>query len=118
MNSIALPPGEPGDHHPVAERPAVGDLERGGIELPGDHRNPGTGANRDDLLYQAGERVYERLQPDDATIARHLSAKPDRETCTKLMRELVGRISAFRSGYLELLELRLEATRRPGCGRC
>ena len=29
------------------------------------------------------------------------------------MRELVGRISAFRAGYLALLELRLEATRRP-----
>ncbi|MDQ0378944.1 TetR/AcrR family transcriptional regulator [Amycolatopsis thermophila] len=70
-------------------------------------------ANRDDLLYQAGERVYERLQPDDATIARQLSAEPDRETYTQLMRELVSRISAFRSGYLALLELRLEATRRP-----
>jgi hypothetical protein len=30
-----------------------------------------------------------------------------------LMRELVGRISAFRTGYLALLELRWEATRRP-----
>lgn len=29
------------------------------------------------------------------------------------MRETVGRISAFRTGYLALLELRLEATRRP-----
>ncbi|MDA0563365.1 TetR family transcriptional regulator [Streptomonospora sp. S1-112] len=70
-------------------------------------------ANRDDLLTQAGARVYERLQPDDATIARQRSAAPDRETYAALMRELVARISAFRTGYLALLELRLEATRRP-----
>jgi hypothetical protein len=30
------------------------------------------------------------------------------------MRELVGRLPSFRTGYLALLELRLEATRRPG----
>jgi hypothetical protein len=29
------------------------------------------------------------------------------------MRELVGRVTSFRTGYLALLELRLEATRRP-----
>ncbi|NYI94304.1 DNA-binding transcriptional regulator YbjK [Streptomonospora nanhaiensis] len=70
-------------------------------------------ANRDDLLTQAGARVYERLQPDDATVARQRSAEPTRETYAALMRELVARISAFRTGYLALLELRLEATRRP-----
>ncbi|RNG27462.1 TetR/AcrR family transcriptional regulator [Streptomyces botrytidirepellens] len=78
---------------------------------------PGTAsnyfANRDDLLTQAGARVYERLQPDDATIARQRASTRDREGYTALMRELVGRISAFRTGYLALLELRLEATRRP-----
>ncbi|KOG51024.1 TetR family transcriptional regulator [Streptomyces griseoflavus] len=71
-------------------------------------------ANRDDLLTQAGARVYERLQPDEATIARQRASTPDRETYAQLMRELIGRISAFRTGYLALLELRLEATRRPG----
>ncbi|GAA3021963.1 TetR/AcrR family transcriptional regulator [Kitasatospora albolonga] len=79
---------------------------------------PGTAsnyfANRDDLLTQAGARVYERLQPDEETVARQRAAKPDRETYAALMRELVGRVSAFRTGYLALLELRLEATRRPG----
>ncbi|WP_435613403.1 TetR/AcrR family transcriptional regulator [Streptomyces sp. bgisy159] len=70
-------------------------------------------ANRDDLLTQAGARVYERLQPDEATIARQRTAGRDRETYVELMRELVGRVSAFRTGYLALLELRLEATRRP-----
>ncbi|WP_372406105.1 TetR/AcrR family transcriptional regulator [Streptomyces luteireticuli] len=70
-------------------------------------------ANRDDLLTQAGARVYQRLQPDEATIARQRAAAPDRETYAVLMRELVGRVSTFRTGYLALLELRLEATRRP-----
>ncbi|GHF01959.1 TetR family transcriptional regulator [Amycolatopsis deserti] len=69
--------------------------------------------NRDDLLYQTAQRVYERLQPDAATIERQQTAPRDRETYTELMRELVSRISSFRSGYLALLELRLEATRRP-----
>lgn len=70
-------------------------------------------ANRDDLFTQVGGRVYERLQPDEATIARQRTATPDREGYTQLMRELVGRVSGFRTGYLALLELRLEATRRP-----
>ncbi len=71
-------------------------------------------ANRDDLLTQTGARVYERLQPDEATLARQRTAERDRETYVELMRELVGRVSSFRTGYLALLELRLEATRRPG----
>ncbi|MFE2045543.1 TetR/AcrR family transcriptional regulator [Streptomyces sp. NPDC059477] len=70
-------------------------------------------ANRDELLTQTGARVYERLVPDEETIARQRTAAPDRETYARLMHELVGRVSAFRSGYLALLELRLESTRRP-----
>ncbi|WP_164415992.1 TetR/AcrR family transcriptional regulator [Streptomyces salinarius] len=70
-------------------------------------------ANRDDLLTQAGARVYERLHPDEATVARQRSAGRDRDTYVLLMRELVDRIASFRTGYLALLELRLEATRRP-----
>lgn len=70
-------------------------------------------ANRDDLLTQAGARVYERFQPDEATITRQRASTRDREAYAVLMRELVGRISDFRTGYLALLELRLEATRRP-----
>jgi len=69
--------------------------------------------NRDDLLTQAGARVYERLHPDEATIARQRTAGRDRDTYVVLMRELVDRIASFRTGYLALLELRLEATRRP-----
>ncbi|TQF75034.1 TetR family transcriptional regulator [Rhodococcus spelaei] len=77
----------------------------------------GTASNyftsRDDLLTQAGGRIYERLQPDAATIATSLSGPRDRDRVAQLMRELVDRISAYRTGYLALLELRLEATRRP-----
>ncbi|MFD6432147.1 TetR/AcrR family transcriptional regulator [Streptomyces venezuelae] len=69
--------------------------------------------NRDDLLTQAGARVYERLTPDQAEVERQRTAKPDKETYVQLMREVVGRVSGFRTGYLALLELRLEATRRP-----
>ncbi|MFE3178536.1 TetR/AcrR family transcriptional regulator [Amycolatopsis sp. NPDC059090] len=67
-------------------------------------------ANRDELFTQAGARVYERLQPEDDSLPPGLE---DRESYAQLMRELVGRIAAFRTGYLALLELRLEATRRP-----
>ncbi|MDT0404679.1 TetR/AcrR family transcriptional regulator [Streptomyces edwardsiae] len=77
----------------------------------------GTASNyftsRDDLLTQAGARVYERLRPDDEVVTRQQAAGRDRAVYAELMRELVGRIAAFRTGYLALLELRLEATRRP-----
>ncbi|MFF8644508.1 TetR/AcrR family transcriptional regulator [Streptomyces sp. NPDC015345] len=69
--------------------------------------------NRDDLLTQAGARVYERLQPGEEEVERQRTAEPDKETYKTLMREVVGRVSGFRTGYLALLELRLEATRRP-----
>ncbi|MFE7382089.1 TetR/AcrR family transcriptional regulator [Streptomyces zhihengii] len=69
--------------------------------------------SRDDLLTQAGARVYERLQPDETAIAHQQAAGRDRETYAALMRDLVSRIASFRTGYLALLELRLEATRRP-----
>ncbi|MGW2114782.1 TetR/AcrR family transcriptional regulator [Streptomyces zhihengii] len=69
--------------------------------------------SRDDLLTQAGARVYERLQPDETAIAHQQAAGRDRDTYAALMRDLVSRIASFRTGYLALLELRLEATRRP-----
>ncbi|MEU4795740.1 TetR family transcriptional regulator [Streptomyces sp. NPDC023327] len=71
-------------------------------------------ANRDDLLTQAGARVYERLRPGAEEIERQRTAKRDKETYAELMREVVGRVSGFRTGYLALLELRLESVRRPG----
>ncbi|MBX6383570.1 MAG: TetR family transcriptional regulator [Microbispora sp.] len=70
-------------------------------------------ATRDDMLTQAGARVYERLEPDAATIARSLRGPRGRAKVAELMHELVDRVSTYRTGYLALLELRLEATRRP-----
>ncbi|MGW4430540.1 TetR/AcrR family transcriptional regulator [Streptomyces tendae] len=78
---------------------------------------PGTASNyftnRDDLLTQAGARVYERLHPGEAALAHQHTVPRDRDTYARLMRELVDRVAGFRTGYLALLELRLEATRRP-----
>ncbi|SMC74851.1 TetR/AcrR family transcriptional regulator [Kibdelosporangium aridum] len=76
----------------------------------------GTASNyfnsRDTLLTQAGARVYERLIPDEATLAQ-MAPTGDIDTVVELLKETVNRVSSFRTGYLALLELRLEATRRP-----
>ncbi|SCK40183.1 transcriptional regulator, TetR family [Streptomyces sp. WMMB 714] len=78
----------------------------------------GTASNyftsRDDLLTQAGGRIRVRMTPDPAEVARALgSAPPHRELVAELMRWLVRRMAEERTGYLAMLELRLEATRRP-----
>ncbi|MFF8958774.1 TetR/AcrR family transcriptional regulator [Streptomyces sp. NPDC014894] len=70
-------------------------------------------ANRDDLLNQAGARIYERMRPDDATLASMSEGPATRERTARLVRDVVERIATFRTAYLALLELRLEATRRP-----
>lgn len=70
-------------------------------------------ANRDDLFTQIGGRVYERLLPDEVTMAAVDEGARDHRRYTEVMREVVGRVSGFSSGYLALLELRLESTRRP-----
>ncbi|MGW1495403.1 TetR/AcrR family transcriptional regulator [Streptomyces sp. NPDC002402] len=69
--------------------------------------------NRDDLLNQAGGRIYERMRPDDATMRAMLHGPTTRARTAELVRDVVERVTAFRTGYLALLELRLEATRRP-----
>ncbi|MBL1075670.1 TetR family transcriptional regulator [Nocardia sp. 2] len=69
-------------------------------------------ANRDALLVQVGHRYYERLIPSEETMAK-LHGLGTRETITELMTEVVNRVTHFRTGYLAVLELRLEATRRP-----
>ncbi len=70
-------------------------------------------ANRDDLLVQVGgHRYYERLIPGDEVIAQSRQ-RQTRESMTGLMTEVVERVTDFRTGYLAILELRLEATRRP-----
>ena len=70
-------------------------------------------SNRDDLLTQVGHRFYERLDPDNDVIAAAQGGPRDRDRVAELMHEMVGRLTDFPSGYLALLELRLEATRRP-----
>ncbi|WP_197318720.1 TetR/AcrR family transcriptional regulator [Saccharomonospora sp. NB11] len=66
-------------------------------------------ANRDDLLQQAAERIHHRVAvgPADAT-----ETEP-KAMLTQFMRVLLHRIADDRAGWLALLELRLEATRRP-----
>ncbi|GAA2366992.1 TetR/AcrR family transcriptional regulator [Nonomuraea africana] len=89
-----------------------------GLVMPSSRAGVPTGtasnyfANRDDLLTQAGGRIYERLQPDEATMELSLKGPRDQGRTVELMRELVARITAYDIGYLALLELRLEATRR------
>jgi DNA-binding transcriptional regulator YbjK len=77
----------------------------------------GTASNyfnsRDTLLTQAGARVYERLIPDDLAATMPAGLGGDTGQVLELIRETVTRVSSFRTGYLALLELRLEATRRP-----
>lgn len=69
-------------------------------------------ANRDELLVQVGHRYYERLVPADEVMARSQGPQT-RESMMESMTEVVDRVSGFRTGYLAILELRLEATRRP-----
>ncbi|MFD4696161.1 TetR/AcrR family transcriptional regulator [Streptomyces niveus] len=77
----------------------------------------GTASNyftsRDELLNQVGHRIYERLIPDEATVAGMVTGPNTRERTAELVRQVVERVAAFRTGFLALLELRLEATRRP-----
>jgi DNA-binding transcriptional regulator YbjK len=70
-------------------------------------------SSRDELLTQVGHRYYERLEPDAAVLDAALAGPRDRDRVTELMRDIVERVAGFRSGYLALLELRLESTRRP-----
>ncbi|WP_439678358.1 TetR/AcrR family transcriptional regulator [Embleya sp. MST-111070] len=69
--------------------------------------------DRDDLLVQAGARVYERLRPEEGVLTESLEGARDVASYTAMMRGVVDRVAGFRSGYLALLELRLEAVRRP-----
>lgn len=68
--------------------------------------------NRDQLLVQVGHRYYERLIPSEDAMAKSRGPQT-RETMTELMTEVLNRVFRFRTGYLAILELRLEATRRP-----
>ncbi|RZQ61693.1 TetR/AcrR family transcriptional regulator [Amycolatopsis suaedae] len=69
--------------------------------------------NREDLFLQIGGRIYERLQPEPSVLTDNLSGPRTAEKLADVMREVVGRVAAYRTGFLALMELRLEATRRP-----
>ncbi|MEN3613466.1 TetR/AcrR family transcriptional regulator [Plantactinospora sp. ZYX-F-223] len=70
-------------------------------------------ANRQDLLGQVTQRTRERLTPVEAEVAETMRAPRDRALVTRLMQDLLGRMRRDPSSYLAMLELRLEATRRP-----
>ncbi|RGA02768.1 TetR family transcriptional regulator [Microbispora triticiradicis] len=70
-------------------------------------------ASRDEMLTQAGARVYERLEPEAGSLTGSPEEHKDRARVAELTHEVVERVSTYRTGFLALLELRLEATRRP-----
>lgn len=69
--------------------------------------------NRADLLGQVMRRTLERLTPDPDEVAETMRAEPSTELVRLLMHQLVQRMHGDRSSHLAMLELRLEATRRP-----
>ncbi|MFD5841845.1 TetR/AcrR family transcriptional regulator [Streptomyces chartreusis] len=77
----------------------------------------GTASNyftgRDDLLRQIDTRLHVRLAPDPEVIAGLLARPKDRSLVTTFMHDLMARATRDRTGYLALLEMRLEASRHP-----
>lgn len=70
-------------------------------------------SSRDDLLMQTGARISSRMTPDPAQVEQIMLPAPSRELVAELMHWLIRRMTDDRTGYLAMLELRLEATRRP-----
>ncbi|MBQ0995815.1 TetR/AcrR family transcriptional regulator [Streptomyces sp. RK62] len=77
----------------------------------------GTASNyftdREDLLRQIDARLHTRLAPEPEVLAGLLARPKDRSLVTAFMHDLMGRATRDRTGYLALLEMRLEASRRP-----
>lgn len=78
----------------------------------------GTASNyfgsRDSLLVALGHRVFERLAPDPERLGAFAGRSADLALFTDYMRYIVERATAEPEVMLALMELRLEATRRPG----
>ncbi|MER5252662.1 TetR family transcriptional regulator [Streptomyces sp. NPDC002855] len=70
-------------------------------------------ANRAELLAQVMTRIQERLTPEESQLADTMDEKPSVELVATLLKQLLGRMRADRGSWLALMELRLEATRRP-----
>ncbi|MFJ9864710.1 TetR/AcrR family transcriptional regulator [Streptomyces sp. NPDC101165] len=77
----------------------------------------GTASNyftgREDLLRQIDARLHVRLAPDPEVMEALLRRPRDRSLVRALMQDIMDRATRDRTGYLALLEMRLEATRRP-----
>jgi AcrR family transcriptional regulator len=78
----------------------------------------GTASNyfgtRDALLGALGERIFERLAPDEAVLEPLARREPSLDLLVDYVRYIVERLLARPELPLALLELRLEAVRRPG----
>jgi AcrR family transcriptional regulator len=70
-------------------------------------------ANRDELMSEVSIRVTERLTPSDESIAESLALPRDKALSVKFMHDIIKRADADKACYLAMMELRLEATRRP-----
>jgi DNA-binding transcriptional regulator YbjK len=77
----------------------------------------GTSSNyftsRDDLIHQIDAWLHQRLAPDPEAVGKLLTRPRDRALATAFMHDLMGRAQGDRTGFLALMELRLEASRRP-----
>ena len=78
----------------------------------------GTASNyfktRDALLGALGERIFERLAPDQAVLQPLAKREPGIELMIDYVHYIVERLLGRPELTLALLELRLEAARRPG----
>lgn len=78
----------------------------------------GTASNyfrsRDALLGALGERIFERLAPDEAVLAPLAERTPSVDLVVDYVRYIVERLLGRPELPLALFELRLEAVRRPG----
>ncbi|GHG37665.1 TetR/AcrR family transcriptional regulator [Streptomyces zaomyceticus] len=77
----------------------------------------GTSSNyfrdRDQVLSEVAARIFERLTPEPGVIEAAMLPTPSRALVFELMRQVAQRLTAERTCYLGLFELRLEAVRRP-----
>ncbi|WP_229074644.1 TetR/AcrR family transcriptional regulator [Actinoplanes sp. DH11] len=78
----------------------------------------GTASNyfrsRDALLGALGERILERFAPDETVVAALATREPGRELFVDYLRYIVERTTRQPDLTRALIELRLEAARRPG----
>ena len=70
-------------------------------------------ASRDDIIDAILARIGERLSPDPALHAELATRPPGIDLFTEYLRDIVRRLTADPAVTIALVELRLEATRRP-----